>query len=154
MVRHDTITKYLSSEVALNNYPQPAIGLRFTYNGIQDVVGKSVVVRTMTKANGRTDATFTVVSPESSDMGVVAYTPGAFIDSKTSLHGHLQPGNVMPLTCNVYGAHLSKGGVYFWGIPTSIYRPANNSIGKVEPISGGTYLGIVPLQIGEDEIEC
>ena len=150
----DSITRYLSDQVVLNNYPQPAIGLRFTYNGgIQDISGKSVVVRTMTKANGRTDATFTVVAPEASNVGVVAYTPGAFIDAKTPIHGFLQPGNILPQSCYIYGVHLSKEGVYFWGIPTTIYRPT--PAGNTYPVSSGTYISNMTLTTGNGAaVEC
>ena len=150
----DSITRYLSDQVVLNNYPQPAIGLRFTYNGgIQDVSGKSVVVRTMTKANGRTDATFTVVAPEASNVGVVAYTPGAFIDAKTPIHGFLQPGSILPQSCYIYGVHLSKEGVYFWGIPTTIYRPT--AAGNTYPASSGTYISNMTLTTGNGAaVEC
>ena len=135
----DTITKYFSDEAVTQNYPQPAIGIRFAYNGIQKVSGKSVVVRTMTRPDGRADARFSVVAPEASEVGIGTCVPGAFIDDTTPLHGLLQPGSIIPTSCYVYGVHLSKDGVYFWGI--------DQTVGLVS--SAGNIIGEKPLTTTE-----
>ena len=144
----DLITKYLSDDVSLKNYPQPAIGIRFTYpeGNIQDISGKSVVVRTMTAGRARTDATFTIVAPEAAEVGMAVYTVGAFIDNSTPIQGFLQPGNVVPTSCYVYGLHLSKEGVSYWGIPRSIYREdVQWRDGIRAPSSSGTYIATTTL---------
>ena len=148
MLLSDLITKYLSDDVSLKNYPQPAIGIRFTYpeGNIQDISGKSVVVRTMTTGRARTDATFTIVAPEAAEVGMAVYTVGAFIDNSTPIQGFLQPGNVVPTSCYVYGLHLSKEGVSYWGIPRSIYREdVQWRDGIRAPSSSGTYIATTTL---------
>ena len=154
----DMITKYLSDDVSLKNYPQPAIGIRFTYpdGNIQDISGKSVVVRTMTSGRPRTDATFTIVAPEANEIGTAAFTVGAFIDTETPVRGYLQPGHVIPTSCFVYGVHLSKDGVYFWGIPKTINRPNASWPGNIMyPATAGTYISNTTLTKSDgSNVEC
>ncbi len=140
----DLITKYLSDQVSLKNYPQPAIGIRFTYpeGNIQDVSGKSVVVRTMTSGRARTDATFTIVAPQAADVGTASHTVGAFIDAETPIRSYLQPGSIVPTSCYVYGVHLSKDGVYYWGLLNDKY-------------TAGTYVGLRTLSRTDGTaVEC
>ena len=133
----DLVTKYLSDQVSLKNYPQPAIGIRFTYpeGNVQDISGRSVVVRTMTSGRARTDATFTIVAPQAADVGTASHTVGAFIDVETPIRSYLQPGSIVPTSCYVYGVHLSKDGVYYWGISETLLE--NFGWGS----TAGTWIG-------------
>ena len=54
----------------INDCPRPAIGLRITYNGIREITGVGLVVRTTTGRRSRIDATFNLSDYKNSNLGL------------------------------------------------------------------------------------
>ncbi len=76
-------------------HPMPAIGVRATYYGVQDINGASLVVRTSTANKKRVDATFVVKGSNSDDDMQATHMLGTFVNGATA-HGILHPGHIIP----------------------------------------------------------
>ncbi len=87
----DRWTDDLETHVA--SYPEPALGLRVTYNGIRDVTSSRLVVLATSKGASRPDAKF-IVSADAD--GETKYIGSFGID--TTMHGFLNPGFVSATT--------------------------------------------------------
>ena len=139
----DLIDKYLDGEASshVKGYPQPAIGLKLTYNidQIQDVVGKGLVVRTMTDGK-RVDATFKVVAPTIGTLVPATHYVGGYYANNT-LHGFLNPGCIVPVGVVFNMATVSSDDNLLWNYK---WYEANTGTrlcygGLVPPYGTGTF---------------
>ena len=92
--------------------PEPAIGLRVSYYGNQDIDDVPLVVRVSTANAKEKDALFTV-QPSS----VRSQTGSAYIGpyrKNAVIHGHLNPGNLGPGTGRFYRVPLASDKKYQW----------------------------------------
>ena len=99
----DVVDSWLdkTADLYIKSYPRPAIGIRMTYDGDQNVRGKGVVVRASNGKAIRADATFvvpgadggvvTVGNPKNGEgsLYIGRYTEGSV------LHGFLNPGSLL-----------------------------------------------------------
>ena len=102
------------ADIYIKCYPRPAVGIRVTYNGKQDVTGKGIVVRASTGKSYRTDATYviqggaggvqTVGDP---DRGTDLLYIGRYIKDST-IHGFLNPGSLLPGSGTFWEAPLDS----------------------------------------------
>ena len=110
----DLIDLYLdgSDENHVKCYPQPAIGIKVTYDidQIADVTGKGLVVRTSTTGK-RADATFCVKG--SDDLVHCSHYAYGYYDA-VELHGFLNPGRISPVGVAVRKAKLSSEDSLNW----------------------------------------
>ena len=115
----DAISRYFDGEQMSLCYPAPALGVRVTYNGEQDVVGKKLVVRTHSGFQKRTDATFVVVGGNE-DLQKNSKFLGGYYTGATTLRGFLDPGAVLPAETHFYLAWMVTGKTYRWEVPKYI----------------------------------
>lgn len=114
----DVIDRYLDNNADnhLKCYPQPAIGIKATYFGVQDVSGHGLVVRAGTAANKRTDSTFLAkLSSQDEQKTRRAQLLGGYYGA-TTLHGFIHPGNLVPSEVEFSMAKLSSDRTYYWKI--------------------------------------
>lgn len=90
----DLIDRFLDGSLQVLCYPTPAIGVRVTYHGVQDITGAGLVVRTYTGNSPRVDATF-VVEGSAGDVQTGSRVIGGYF-GEAKLHGFLNPGCVVP----------------------------------------------------------
>ena len=118
----DAISRYFDGEQMSLCYPSPALGVRVTYNGAQNVVGKPLVVRTHTGFQKREDATFVVVGA-SADVQENTKFIGGYYTGATTLRGFIDPGAVIPAEGHFKQAWLVTGKTYRWDVPNYYTYP-------------------------------
>lgn len=137
----DMMDRWFSSdEDHAKCYPEPALGLRITYNGIQNITGRGIVVRTTTGQSPRVDATF-VVPGSDSGVAVKSKIIGGYYSDAT-LHGFLNPGQLIPGSGRFSMARLSSDRQYVWNYLWYINNGYNTAIGYNTADSGyglGTF---------------
>ena len=96
------VDRYLggNSDNHEESHPKPAIGLRVSYNGVQNVTGSPLVTRTYTANSRRVDATFLAANAVSQQDGRNANVAARQIlgthVGDTTFRGHLHPGRIIP----------------------------------------------------------
>ena len=112
----DLIDGYFDSATHANFYPQPAIGIKVTYHGVQDVSGKGIIARTFTGNSPRVDATFNVLGASDAVTDNASKILGGYYAGNV-MHGNLGPGRVLPQTVHFLMARMSGDGTYYWYDP-------------------------------------
>lgn len=105
----------IGDELRVAGRPEPALGVKVSYFGRQAVEGKPVVVRVSSAAApNAADAIFTipgaadVTEAQSGTQYIGPYRAGGVV------HGHLQPGSLMPGGTHFTTTELSNGRTYQW----------------------------------------
>ena len=119
-------------------YPEPAIGLRLTYNGVQDLFGKGLVVRTSTGYSPRVDATF-VVQGSDGGAAIKSKVIGGYYGDAT-LHGFLSPGLLIPGSGRFSMAQLSSDRQYVWNYNWYLENGYNSSL-RYNTVNPGYGIG-------------
>ena len=101
-----------------DNHPAPAIGVRPTYYGSQDVSGCSLVVRTYSGVSPRIDAKFRATGSNSAGTTgnnlEQTLSIGAYVGDVT-IHGFLHPGRIVPGSMNHFYIRRADAEVtFFW----------------------------------------
>ena len=107
----DMVDSWLDAtrDIYFKAYPRPAIGIRMTYNGKQDVSGRGIVVRTYSGQTARMDATYVIpggANPRSVQRVADLYL-GRYLENAV-LHGFLNPGSLMSGTVNFSASPMSS----------------------------------------------
>ena len=112
------------------SYPQPAVGLRVTYHGVQDVTEKPLVVRTSTKPGKRMDATFKVYKSTTDDAERASPDDSTkvrqmfgYYNGESMMRGFLHTGRIIPASVEFLMAQwgASNDGAadgYSWDVET------------------------------------
>jgi len=108
----DLIDRYLDGQQSIKCHPMPALGLRITYHGVQDTVDKGLVVRVYNGVSARVDATFVVQGSANGVQSQQQLIGGYFGDA--TIHGFLNPGNVVPGSGIFTYAAMTSGKRYTW----------------------------------------
>ena len=111
----DLIDRFLDGHLQVLCYPTPAIGVRITYHGVQDISGAGLVVRTYTGTSPRVDATF-VVEGSADEVQSGARVLGGFF-GEAKLHGFLNPGCVVPGSGIFSKTKMTSNQNYRWTDP-------------------------------------
>ncbi len=93
-------------------HPEPAIGVKVSYHGNQDVAGAPLVARVSTGRNTVRDATFTVPSPNSGSTKSSSYIGPYRKDAV--IHGHLNPGSISASSVTFLRVPLASDKKYHW----------------------------------------
>ena len=108
----------------INDYPRPALGLRFTYNGICNITSAGLMVRATTGRSPRVDATFNV-NYDSTKVSAATSIIGGYYDNAATIHGFLNPGSLIPGATQFTMCHLSGERTYEWTVgrgDSALYR--------------------------------
>ena len=111
----DLIDRFLDGHLQVLCYPTPAIGVRITYHGVQDISGAGLVVRTYTGTSPRVDATFMVKGSADEVQSGARVLGGFFGEAK--LHGFLNPGCVVPGSGIFSKTKMTSNQNYRWTDP-------------------------------------
>ena len=90
-------------------YPEPILGVKVTYHGVQNISGQQLVIKATTGQTPRTDATFVI--PATADAQT-RYIGGFNADRE--LRGHLTPGLINPNSIVFEAARTSSDKTYYW----------------------------------------
>ena len=111
----DLIDRFLDGHLQVLCYPTPAIGVRITYHGVQDISGAGLVVRTYTGTSPRVDATF-MVNGSAGEVQTGTRVLGGFF-GEAKLHGFLNPGCVVPGSGIFSKTKMTSNQNYRWTDP-------------------------------------
>ncbi len=119
-------------------YPEPILGVRATYHGVQKVSGSALVIRMTTGQTPRTDATFVVPSTPDSQTRYIGPFAADF-----ALHGHMSPGHINGNSIVFERAKVSSDKTYTWNcdwyIENEGAQPSGWGIGRTHTGSFETY---------------
>jgi uncharacterized protein (DUF2141 family) len=109
-----------TADLYIKCYPRPAIGVRVSYNGRQDVRGKGIVVRSYTAKSVRTDSTFIVPGGAGGvqivgdpEKGENLLYIGRYVENSV-LHGFLNPGSILTGSGTFWKAPLNSENAVKW----------------------------------------
>ncbi|MBO5642418.1 MAG: LamG domain-containing protein [Kiritimatiellae bacterium] len=105
----DVVDRFIDGDNHIICYPEPAIGVRLSYNGVQDTSSKGLVVRTFSGYTPRVDATFTVPAYGVARSKIIG---GYYADNV--IRGFLTPGNLIPAEVRFERASMSAERTYRW----------------------------------------
>ncbi len=130
----DMVDRWLDSDLAhVACRPEPAIGLKVTYHGNQDMAGVALVARVSPNNTKVRDAIFNIPASTTKAVGGATYI-GPFRKDAV-IHGFLQPGSIVAGEGRFYRVVLSSDRKYVWnyfwysdfgveiGYPFSAYAP-------------------------------
>ena len=116
----EIIDRYLdgNSENHEQSYPRPAIGIRPTYHGDQNISGATLVARVIRDGQNLADATFTAYGSNDIADNTGGYEVTQMIGlyfGDTTLHGVMHPGHLIPGSVHKFEMRRSDAEpVYYW----------------------------------------
>ena len=105
----DIIDAFYTRKEHRDNHPKPAVGVRLTYYGQQNIREATAIVRTSNGSSQRMDSKFVIPSI---GLGTYQFVGGIIVNS--AMHGYLTPGYLLPHSVCFYKVRNASINNYIW----------------------------------------